>query len=300
MVASILMPILNPPLRGPLTIDFKSTGSYSAALASVIPAGELPKNYYLEYLEERTISEPFNSRRGHEFNGRPLIISGYLDFIELTTSGCRIRFISGDKSYTGIISFDRLSALTGRRLRSYEEALTFFEGKQINVTLSGLAASNDGISTGSFDGISRMTVLPQTTTTKTQQRWNERTTATETIIDLSTDILFDFNKSTINPKAVPSLIKLARLLRQSKGNAAQLNGFTDSIGTDEYNIGLSQRRSDAVKQWLVAKGGIDAERLATNGYGKAQPVAPNVKEDGSDNPTGRQKNRRVEIRIPRN
>ena len=221
-------------------------------------------------------------------------------FRSVAGSGCRVRFISGDKSYTGIISFDRLSALAGRRIRNYEEALAFFEGRQINVTLSGVAASNDGISTGSFVGISRMTVLPQTTTTRTQQRWNERTTATETIIDLSTDILFDFNKSTINPKAVPSLIKLARLLRQSKSNNVQLNGFTDSIGGDEYNVALSQRRSEAVKQWLVTKGGIDATRLATNGYGKAQSVAPNVKGDGTDNPSGRQKNRRVEIRIPRN
>ena len=230
----------------------------------------------------------------------PATLNGYVDVIEPNGSGCRIRIISGDKSYTGVVSFDRLSALTGRRIRSYEEALAFFEGRQINITLSGLTASNDGISTGSFGGISRMTVVPQTTTAKTQHRWNERTTATETIIDLSTDILFDFNKSTINPGAVPSLIRLARLLRQSKGNAVQLNGFTDSIGTDVYNIGLSQRRAGAVKQWLVTKGGIDAGRLTTNGYGKAQNVAPNAKEDGTDNPSGRQKNRRVEIRIPRN
>lgn len=227
-------------------------------------------------------------------------IIGYIDIIEVSRTGCRIRFISGDRSYIGIVSFESLSALIGRRIRNYEEALTFFEGKLVNVSLSGLANSNNCNSSCSFSGISRLTVVPQTTTIKTQQRWSERTTATETIIDLSTDILFDFNKSTINPNAVPALIKLARLLRQSKGNAAvRLNGFTDSIGTNEYNIGLSQRRSAAVKQWLVSKGGVNGERLATNGFGKAQPIAPNTNPDGSDNPNGRQKNRRVEIRIPK-
>ena len=121
----------------------------------------------------------------------------------------------------------------------------------------------------------------------------------ETIINLSTDILFDFDKAIIKTKAVPTLIRLARLIRQSKG-IIQLNGFTDSKGTDEYNLDLSERRAESVKQWLVIKGGIDANRLQTKGYGESQPVAPNTKQNGLDNPIGRQKNRRVEVRIPRN
>jgi outer membrane protein OmpA-like peptidoglycan-associated protein len=272
----------NPPLCCPVYIDtyiFRWNGS------SLVSDGRRKQR-------RLKLSEPNKTA--------PLTTTGYLDVIEMIGSGSRIRFISGDRSYTGIISFDRLSAVTGRRIRSYEDALAFFEGKRINITLSDIAASSDGISTASFGGISRMTVLTQTTTIKTQQRWNERTTATETIIDLSTDILFDFNKSTINPNAIPSLIKLARLIRQSNSNTVQVNGFTDAIGTDEYNIDLSKRRSDTVKNWLVNKGGVDAGRLNANGYGKGQPVAPNTHPDGSDNPIGRQKNRRVEIRISRN
>jgi outer membrane protein OmpA-like peptidoglycan-associated protein len=235
-----------------------------------------------------------------EAESPPITTSGYIDVLEASGSGCRIRILTGDKSYTGIIGFDRLSVLTRRKIRSYEDALAFFDGKQIRVTLSGLTASNNGISNGSFQGIRQMAVLVNKIPKQTKPRWDERVTDTETIIDLSTDILFDFNKSTINPAAIPSLIKLARLLRQTKNGAVQLNGFTDSVGTDEYNVGLSQRRAAAVKQWLINNGSLSADRLITNGFGKEQPVAPNTNSDGTDNPVGRQKNRRVEIRIPRN
>lgn len=228
------------------------------------------------------------------------MITGYVDVVEASGSGCRIRIISGDKLYIGVITFGRLSMLTGQTITTYEDAVAALNGKQITLTLANFEYLPNDANNINFGNAIQLRFPVTDVTNKTTQTWNERNTATETIIDLSTDILFDFDKSIVKPDAIPSLIKLARLLRQSKNNAVQLNGFTDSIGTDEYNIGLSQRRAEAVKQWLVTKGGIDAGRLNTNGYGKAQPVAPNTNADGSDNPAGRQKNRRVEIRIPRN
>jgi OOP family OmpA-OmpF porin len=72
-------------------------------------------------------------------------------------------------------------------------------------------------------------------------------------------------------------------------------GHTDSIGSDEYNQRLSERRAQAVKQYLVSKG-IAASRLSTEGQGEREPIAPNT-EDGKDNPEGRAMNRRAELKV---
>jgi outer membrane protein OmpA-like peptidoglycan-associated protein len=121
----------------------------------------------------------------------------------------------------------------------------------------------------------------------------------EIIIELPADVLFDFDKAEIRPDAVPTLEKVARLIKQSGDGIVQVNGHTDAIGTDAYNKRLSEGRAASVQQWLTSSGGIEAGRLRPTGYGKSQPVAPNSNPDGSDNPEGRQKNRRVEVIIPR-
>ncbi|MBW1660432.1 MAG: OmpA family protein, partial [Deltaproteobacteria bacterium] len=74
-------------------------------------------------------------------------------------------------------------------------------------------------------------------------------------------------------------------------------GHTDSKGSEEYNLALSQRRADSVKVWLIEEGGLKGITIITKGYGESKPVAPNTKPDGSDNPEGRAKNRRVEIYV---
>lgn len=70
---------------------------------------------------------------------------------------------------------------------------------------------------------------------------------------------------------------------------------TDGKGSDAYNQKLSERRADSVRQWLGQKEGLAQVKMTTQGFGAARPVAPNTNKDGSDNPEGRQKNRRVEI-----
>ena len=76
----------------------------------------------------------------------------------------------------------------------------------------------------------------------------------------------------------------------------EIGSHTDSTGTFDYNIRLSQRRSESVVKYLISKG-ISSERLSARGYGESMPIAPNTNPDGSDNPEGRQLNRRTEIRI---
>ena len=104
------------------------------------------------------------------------------------------------------------------------------------------------------------------------------------------DVLFDTGRSELNSGASRKLDQLAQFLSEHKDRRVQIDGFTDSIGSDAYNEELSRRRADAVKSALMVRG-IDSSRIGTQGYGKAYPVANN-----SDS-GGRQLNRRVEVVI---
>lgn len=101
-------------------------------------------------------------------------------------------------------------------------------------------------------------------------------------------ITFDFNKTTIRPDSDGALQRIVTLLQGDAPLKIEVQGHTDNVGGDDYNVKLSQGRADAVKAWLVAHA-IGADRITTRGYGRAQPIADN----GSDE--GRAKNRRVEI-----
>ena len=120
-------------------------------------------------------------------------------------------------------------------------------------------------------------------------------TETEITIDLAADILFDFDKATIKPKAQQALEQAASVIREKAQGTVRIDGYTDAKGSDAYNLRLSGRRARAVKDWLVTKEGLGNVTFVTHGYGEENPVAPNAKPDGSDDPEGRQKNRRVQI-----
>ena len=104
------------------------------------------------------------------------------------------------------------------------------------------------------------------------------------------DVLFDTGRAELNPGAGRKLDPLAQFLNEHKDRRVQIDGFTDSVGTDSYNEQLSRRRADAVKSALLSRG-VDASRIGTEGYGKAYPVANN------NDSGGRQLNRRVEVVI---
>lgn len=99
---------------------------------------------------------------------------------------------------------------------------------------------------------------------------------------------FDFDKSTIRQEDLARIDKDVAALENWGNVNIEVAGHTDSIGTDEYNIKLSQRRAEAVRNYLISKG-IAADRLIAKGYGESQPVADNATE------AGRFKNRRVEL-----
>ena len=120
---------------------------------------------------------------------------------------------------------------------------------------------------------------------------------TEVRIDLASDVLFDFDSADIQPKARTSLARIAKFIGNNAKGQVRILGYTDGKGSAEYNQGLSERRAQSVKTWFVDKDGLTQVDFATQGFGMRDPVAPNTKPDGSDNPAGRAKNRRVEIVI---
>jgi outer membrane protein OmpA-like peptidoglycan-associated protein len=122
-------------------------------------------------------------------------------------------------------------------------------------------------------------------------------TDTEIKIELSGDILFDFDKWDIRKEAEPTLQNVAEVINRYGSSKVIVAGFTDSKGSDSYNLKLSEKRADSVKNWLLESGGVDGARITARGLGEADPVAPNTNPDGTDNPEGRQKNRRVEITV---
>jgi outer membrane protein OmpA-like peptidoglycan-associated protein len=127
---------------------------------------------------------------------------------------------------------------------------------------------------------------------------NLKAEVTQTIIkiDLSSDVLFDFDKADLRPEALESLKSLATIVKH-KATKVEIFGHTDSKGSDAYNQKLSEKRALSVKTWLLTNTNISKDLLHTIGLGETQPVAPNEKEDGSDNPEGRAQNRRVEILV---
>jgi outer membrane protein OmpA-like peptidoglycan-associated protein len=114
-------------------------------------------------------------------------------------------------------------------------------------------------------------------------------------IEMSADVLFDFDKATLSDKAQDALQQAASIIGEKAKGQVRIDGHTDAKGDDRYNLRLSERRANAVKTWFVEKAGLRSNRFSTHGYGKQRPVASNTKPDGSDDPEGRQKNRRVEI-----
>jgi len=114
-------------------------------------------------------------------------------------------------------------------------------------------------------------------------------------MNLSGDVLFDYDKAALKPEAEQALKKVAVVLSQFPESKVTVEGYTDSRGTKAANMQLSRERAQAVKDWLVKNGGVLATNISTKGLGEQYPVAPNTNKDGTDNPLGRALNRRVSI-----
>jgi OOP family OmpA-OmpF porin len=104
-------------------------------------------------------------------------------------------------------------------------------------------------------------------------------------------VLFDLDKSTLKLSSLDELQKAVAFVKKYPGANVRLDGYTDSLGTDAYNIKLSERRAAAVRDYLIKEAGVDSSKITAVGHGKADPVADNKTAEG------RAKNRRVEVSI---
>jgi len=102
------------------------------------------------------------------------------------------------------------------------------------------------------------------------------------------DVLFETDRADLKPQALEDLYLMVIFLREDPERHILIEGHTDSIGSESYNLDLFQQRATAVRNFLE-RNGISPERIATRGYGKVYPVASN------DTEAGRQQNRRVEV-----
>ena len=118
-------------------------------------------------------------------------------------------------------------------------------------------------------------------------------------LTLAADILFDFDRATIRPDAKVALDRVAEIIRKQGPGMVRIEGFTDAKGARDYNLRLSNARAESVETWLVDRERLPRSGFSAQGFGATRFVAPNTNRDGSDDPAGRQKNRRVEIVIPR-
>ncbi|MFQ5917379.1 MAG: OmpA family protein, partial [Candidatus Binatia bacterium] len=104
------------------------------------------------------------------------------------------------------------------------------------------------------------------------------------------DVLFDFDKTAIKPNGRRILDRLVNFLNENRNKRVELEGYTDWIGTEKYNQGLSERRAASVRNYLIEKG-VSPSRITARGFGEASPIADNRTREG------RAKNRRVEVKV---
>jgi outer membrane protein OmpA-like peptidoglycan-associated protein len=130
---------------------------------------------------------------------------------------------------------------------------------------------------------------------KARQEFEAQQSGRSLSMNLSGDLLFDYDKAALKPQAEQALKKVAVVLSQFPESHVTVEGYTDSKGTESSNLQLSLERARAVKDWLVKNGSVAAPNITTKGFGEDHPVAANTSENGSDNPVGRALNRRVSI-----
>ena len=113
------------------------------------------------------------------------------------------------------------------------------------------------------------------------------------------NVFFDFDKYDLRPASFTELNRVVSFMNEYPNIEIEMSAHTDSRGKDDYNFTLSDNRARSVMNYILSKG-IAPSRIISKGYGETKPVALNDNADGSDNPEGRQLNRRVEFTILKN
>lgn len=128
---------------------------------------------------------------------------------------------------------------------------------------------------------------PKPTTKKPEDKKPE---AAKILKDAYDNLVFEFNKDVIKPTSYPFLDEVISVLGEEPNWTLKLEGHTDNVGKEDYNLKLSKKRAESVKKYIESKG-IMPSRITADGFGSTKPIADNTTEEG------REKNRRVEFKI---
>ena len=207
----------------------------------------------------------------------------------------------GSGSYTNSLTNENINVYAdgaGNYTRGNVTVNNYGDGSG-NYTDGKLTINNHGDGTADVNGTTvKADPLPKVGTLSRFPSLETLPSATScgTVITLEDSVLFDFGSSEVRADAAGTLRSLATVLTSSGAPRLVVNGHTDSVSDDAFNQTLSEKRAQVVVQALRGDG-VTASMEAV-GYGESRPVAPNTNPDGSDNPAGRQLNRRVEIFVP--
>lgn len=164
------------------------------------------------------------------------------------------------------------------------------------VTTAAAGASATGTGTTGSTATSRAITSTNPRVQQALTRFDARRTEAGIVLTLPEGVLFDFDRADLRSDAREALGQIRDVLAEYPGVPVEVVGHTDSRGEDAYNQTLSERRAEAVRAHLAANG-VETGRLSARGEGESEPVAPNERPDGADDPEGRQRNRRVEVVI---
>lgn len=195
----------------------------------------------------------------------------------------RLRNEANAQSQASAVLREEVAAERNRVTKTEEELAA--ERSRANKTEAELAAAREELARRDAMNTQRITTMQAELAKLAETRTTER----GFVVTLP-GLFFDSGKSVLKPGARNTLSKIADQLRISPDIRIQIEGHTDSVGSDELNQKLSEKRATAVRDYLVSRG-FPAERMTMTGLGETTPVA------GNDTPSGRQQNRRVELVI---
>ncbi|MGR4069333.1 OmpA family protein [Billgrantia sp. C5P2] len=168
--------------------------------------------------------------------------------------------------------------------------------ERIVIPIERTAIPIEGLALGTVASISPLAKQAMTLS-ETSEAIEVTVVGDEIRLSILGDVLFAFDSDAIEPDGARVLEELAAFLRASDIEAVLVEGHTDSIGSASYNLELSERRAQAAINWLIENEQLSDIEFTPEGHGFERPVADNAHPDGSDNPEGRQQNRRVEFVI---
>ncbi len=190
------------------------------------------------------------------------------------------------------------AAIQARKLADAEQAVTEARAQRDRILIEARAREADAQRSAAerarseAEAARQQATAAQTRAAKLEAQLAEmqaRKTDRGMVLTLG-DVLFDTGRAELKAGAMRTIDQLAIFLKENPERTVQIEGYTDSTGSDALNQTLSERRADSVRFALLDRG-IDIRRIATRGFGKSNPVASN------DTAAGRQQNRRVEIVI---